>query len=155
MGRVVLLFLQHCRGIVVAQLTLPVLFRQKHGVCLAKMMLDLIRRVRRHDNASDSASSARPSRKATQARRVHEAKHSRPDNPRRNLPERRRKAESGCMRGAMKRVHACRGLRPDVPEYTPQGFAALMKRCWAALPGHRPSFKEIAGILSTMHKESL
>jgi hypothetical protein len=48
----------------------------------------------------------------------------------------------------------CRGLRPDVPDYTPAPFAALMRCCWAALPSSRPSFSEITVSLHTMHKEA-
>lgn len=48
---------------------------------------------------------------------------------------------------------SCRGLRPEVPDYTPAAFAALMRRCWAALPSLRPSFREVAQILTRLHRE--
>jgi hypothetical protein len=36
-----------------------------------------------------------------------------------------------------------RQLRPVLPENTPDELANLVKRCWAFLPSHRPSFHEI------------
>ncbi|RGB40078.1 kinase-like domain-containing protein, partial [Rhizophagus diaphanus] len=33
----------------------------------------------------------------------------------------------------------CKGERPSIPEYTPEPYAALMKRCWDPIPANRPS----------------
>lgn len=33
-----------------------------------------------------------------------------------------------------------RGLRPEVPQHTPPGLAALMHECWAPVPEQRPGF---------------
>jgi Protein tyrosine and serine/threonine kinase len=55
------------------------------------------------------------------------------------------------MKDCHARSHACRGLRPDVPDYTPEPFQALMRKCWAAVPATRPSFVEVADELTHMH----
>lgn len=33
----------------------------------------------------------------------------------------------------------CKGERPQIPEYTPEPYAALMKRCWDPIPTNRPT----------------
>ncbi|EXX60790.1 uncharacterized protein OCT59_006999 [Rhizophagus irregularis] len=37
----------------------------------------------------------------------------------------------------------CKGERPPIPEYTPEPYAALMKRCWDPIPTNRPSVYEL------------
>lgn len=37
----------------------------------------------------------------------------------------------------------CLGERPQIPEGTPKSLAALMKRCWDAIPENRPSASEL------------
>ena len=43
-----------------------------------------------------------------------------------------------------------RGLRPHVPEDTPEDYAALMRACWNADPVKRPSFSQIIPALQSM-----
>ncbi|CAB5192779.1 unnamed protein product [Rhizophagus irregularis] len=33
----------------------------------------------------------------------------------------------------------CKGERPIIPEYTPEPYSALMKRCWDSIPTNRPT----------------
>ncbi|CAB4415350.1 unnamed protein product [Rhizophagus irregularis] len=37
----------------------------------------------------------------------------------------------------------CKGERPIIPEYTPEPYAALMKRCWDSIPTNRPTTFEL------------
>ncbi|CAB4433503.1 unnamed protein product [Rhizophagus irregularis] len=37
----------------------------------------------------------------------------------------------------------CYGQRPQIPEYTPEPYAKLMKRCWDPIPTNRPTAKEL------------
>ncbi|GBC52002.2 kinase-like domain-containing protein [Rhizophagus irregularis DAOM 181602=DAOM 197198] len=37
----------------------------------------------------------------------------------------------------------CFGQRPHIPEYTPEPYAALMKRCWDPIPTNRPTAIEL------------
>ncbi|GES97861.1 kinase-like domain-containing protein [Rhizophagus clarus] len=37
----------------------------------------------------------------------------------------------------------CNGLRPQIPEYTPEPYAELMKRCWDPVPINRPTAYEL------------
>ncbi|PKY29197.1 kinase-like protein [Rhizophagus irregularis] len=37
----------------------------------------------------------------------------------------------------------CYGQRPQIPEYTPEPYAELMKRCWDPIPTNRPTAKEL------------
>ncbi|CAB4433415.1 unnamed protein product [Rhizophagus irregularis] len=38
----------------------------------------------------------------------------------------------------------CNGQRPQIPEYTPEPYAELMKRCWDPVPTNRPSAKTLS-----------
>lgn len=46
--------------------------------------------------------------------------------------------------------HVEKGYRMEAPEGTPPPISALMADCWQLLPGARPTFKEILGILDGM-----
>ncbi|POG78599.1 kinase-like domain-containing protein [Rhizophagus irregularis DAOM 181602=DAOM 197198] len=37
----------------------------------------------------------------------------------------------------------CYGQRPQIPEYTPEPYAELMKRCWDPIATNRPTAKEL------------
>ncbi|CAB4433410.1 unnamed protein product [Rhizophagus irregularis] len=37
----------------------------------------------------------------------------------------------------------CYGQRPQIPEYTPEPYAELMKRCWDPIPTNRPKAEEL------------
>ncbi|RGB36915.1 kinase-like domain-containing protein [Rhizophagus diaphanus] len=37
----------------------------------------------------------------------------------------------------------CYGQRPQIPDYTPEPYAELMKRCWDSIPTNRPTAKEL------------
>ncbi|GBB91327.1 hypothetical protein RclHR1_18550002 [Rhizophagus clarus] len=37
----------------------------------------------------------------------------------------------------------CSGQRPQIPEYTPEPYAELMKRCWDPVPTNRPMANEL------------
>ncbi|PKY59792.1 hypothetical protein RhiirA4_308798, partial [Rhizophagus irregularis] len=37
----------------------------------------------------------------------------------------------------------CYGERPQIPEYTPEPYAELMKRCWDPIPTNRPKGEEL------------
>jgi serine/threonine protein kinase len=37
----------------------------------------------------------------------------------------------------------CYGQRPQIPEYTPEPYATLMKRCWDPVPNNRPTAEEL------------
>ncbi|PKC00773.1 kinase-like protein [Rhizophagus irregularis] len=37
----------------------------------------------------------------------------------------------------------CYGQRPQIPEYTPEPYAELMKRCWDHIPTNRPTANEL------------
>ncbi|GBB84835.1 hypothetical protein RclHR1_01140024 [Rhizophagus clarus] len=37
----------------------------------------------------------------------------------------------------------CNGQRPQIPEYTPEPYATLMKRCWDPVPTNRPTTNEL------------
>ncbi|PKC54937.1 kinase-like protein [Rhizophagus irregularis] len=37
----------------------------------------------------------------------------------------------------------CFGERPQIPEYTPEPYAELMKRCWDPIPTNRPKTEEL------------
>jgi serine/threonine protein kinase len=37
----------------------------------------------------------------------------------------------------------CKGKRPLIPEYTPESYAALMKRCWDPIPTNRPTTNDL------------
>jgi serine/threonine protein kinase len=37
----------------------------------------------------------------------------------------------------------CYGQRPQIPEYTPEPYAAIMKLCWDPVPTNRPTAKEL------------
>ncbi|GET04100.1 kinase-like domain-containing protein [Rhizophagus clarus] len=39
----------------------------------------------------------------------------------------------------------CSGQRPQIPEYTPEPYAALMKRCWDPVPTNRPTTLDVHG----------
>ncbi|KAA8546549.1 hypothetical protein F0562_002712 [Nyssa sinensis] len=45
------------------------------------------------------------------------------------------------------------GMRPDLPENTHPKLLDLMKRCWEAVPGKRPSFSEIRSELEELLQE--
>ncbi|CAB5207612.1 unnamed protein product [Rhizophagus irregularis] len=52
----------------------------------------------------------------------------------------------GNIRELVKKSHTldiCKGERPPIPEYTPEPYAALMKRCWDPIPTNRPSVYEL------------
>ncbi|CAB4474327.1 unnamed protein product [Rhizophagus irregularis] len=38
----------------------------------------------------------------------------------------------------------CNGQRPQIPEYTPEPYAKLMKRCWDPVPTNRPTAKALS-----------
>ncbi|CAB5388760.1 unnamed protein product [Rhizophagus irregularis] len=38
----------------------------------------------------------------------------------------------------------CYGQRPQIPEYTPEPYAELMKRCWDPIPTNRPTARELS-----------
>lgn len=46
-----------------------------------------------------------------------------------------------------------RGARPPMPTDTPPRLAALIRRCWAALPAQRPEFREIVRELEVLVEE--
>ncbi|CAB5217387.1 unnamed protein product [Rhizophagus irregularis] len=46
----------------------------------------------------------------------------------------------GNIRELVKKSHR---ERPPIPEYTPEPYAALMKRCWDPIPTNRPSVYEL------------
>jgi hypothetical protein len=48
-----------------------------------------------------------------------------------------------------------KGLRPDIPRHTPAPIAALIRRCWAAVPEQRPLFPEIVATLGAMQEQIL
>ncbi|CAB4388400.1 unnamed protein product [Rhizophagus irregularis] len=45
----------------------------------------------------------------------------------------------------------CKGERPPIPEYTPEPYAALMKRCWDPIPTNRPSAYELRGQIANWY----
>uniref|UniRef100_U9U989 Protein kinase domain-containing protein n=2 Tax=Rhizophagus irregularis TaxID=588596 RepID=U9U989_RHIID len=44
----------------------------------------------------------------------------------------------------------CYGQRPQFPEYTPEPYAKLMKRCWDPIPTNRPTAKELNSQLTDL-----
>ncbi|CAB4488064.1 unnamed protein product [Rhizophagus irregularis] len=40
-------------------------------------------------------------------------------------------------------IDICNGERPPISEYTPDPYAALMKRCWDSIPTNRPTAQEL------------
>ncbi|CAB4433441.1 unnamed protein product [Rhizophagus irregularis] len=44
----------------------------------------------------------------------------------------------------------CYGQRPQIPEYTPEPYAELMKRSWDPIPTNRPAAEELNDQLSDM-----
>ena len=44
------------------------------------------------------------------------------------------------------------GKRPAVPEGSPPRFVHLMRRCWDADPGKRPSFRQVCPVLERLHR---
>lgn len=47
----------------------------------------------------------------------------------------------------------CRGLRPNIPDYTPKALSELMRTCWAPVPQQRPTFKEVVVRLTDMYRD--
>ena len=47
------------------------------------------------------------------------------------------------------------GERPDIPDHTPDQWAALMRSCWAADPEERPSFADVVFTYATYWTFSL
>ncbi|CAB4433408.1 unnamed protein product [Rhizophagus irregularis] len=49
----------------------------------------------------------------------------------------------------------CNGQRPQIPEYTPEPYAELMKRCWDPIPTNRPKAEglsdEFEGLLNILY----
>jgi hypothetical protein len=40
-------------------------------------------------------------------------------------------------------LNICKGERPLIPGYTPEIYAASIKRCWDSIPANRPTAKEL------------
>ncbi|GES99768.1 kinase-like domain-containing protein [Rhizophagus clarus] len=47
----------------------------------------------------------------------------------------------------------CKGKRPLIPEYTPDPYAALMKRCWDPVPSNRPTARELFSQFNDLQDE--
>ena len=43
-----------------------------------------------------------------------------------------------------------RGLRPEIPLHTPTKLAAMIRVCWDPIPGRRPTFQELTGMLQQL-----
>lgn len=50
-------------------------------------------------------------------------------------------------------MHACQGLRPELPNNAHPKLLEMMQRCWEAVPGNRPSFSEIKAELEELLHE--
>ncbi|PKB95416.1 hypothetical protein RhiirA5_436758 [Rhizophagus irregularis] len=44
----------------------------------------------------------------------------------------------------------CYGQRPQIPEYTPEPYAKLMKHCWDPIPTNRPTAKKLNSQLTDL-----
>ena len=42
-------------------------------------------------------------------------------------------------------LDVCDGMRPQIPEYAPEPYVTLMKRCWDPIPTNRPTAFELLG----------
>ena len=51
--------------------------------------------------------------------------------------------EMGYGRQELAAAVAAEGLRPIVPRWAPQAFAALLERCWHGEPGKRPPMRDV------------
>lgn len=45
-----------------------------------------------------------------------------------------------------------KGLRPDIPQDTPEPLSQLIRDCWSPAYGQRPSFAEIVPRLQRLYK---
>jgi serine/threonine protein kinase len=44
-------------------------------------------------------------------------------------------------------LNICKGERPQIPEYAPEPYVTLMKRCWDPIPANRPTAVELGNQL--------
>ncbi|RIA82569.1 kinase-like domain-containing protein [Glomus cerebriforme] len=45
----------------------------------------------------------------------------------------------------------CKGERPQIPEYTPEPYSTLMKRCWDPIPTNRPTARILLKLFSDLN----